>query len=487
MGLLVHPNIYEEIQRLFSVKAGLEASNAPSRTLDFTGFKKSLWPKYRHWAHLNIIDQYLEQVVLYLLTNGEQGIGRLMINCPPQYGKSTTVSQYFPAYVIGKMTWVKLMLVSYGDGLARRNSRAVRKIIQSQAYQEIFPGVRLDRSKKAANEFEIEGTGGEMFSTGILGGATGHPSNLLIVDDPIKNRAEAESPTIRERTRDAFYSDIYTRLGLPGAIVFMNTRWNYEDLSGTVLNDPNEQYVHVNLPAIAEENDIMGRQPGQALWPEKHNEEKLAQIRASMGDYAFASLFQQSPLQTKGRLFDTGKIRIVKEAPEIVRTVRFYDLAVTTKSRSSWTVGFKLGITKDEMLVILHVWRAQLEAPDVHEKIVQNAMIDGKDVRIRLEAEKGGIVELQYMLRDPRLRAFTMDAKPPHGDKYARAGAPAARVNGERVLMVEGAWNRELLDELSMFPASTNTDQVDGFSGAYQMLTETPAKLEVTKNPFYGG
>jgi predicted phage terminase large subunit-like protein len=131
-----------------------------------------------------------------------------------------------------------------------------------------------------------------------------------------------------------------------------------------------------------------------------------------------------------------------------------------------------MGITKDETIIIEDVWRGQKEFPDVHEIIVQNATIDGRKVAIRLEAEKAGIVALQQMLRESRLRGYKLDAKPPEGDKYTRAGPFASRMNAGKVKLVRGGWNRAFLDECSVFPVGNYADQVDAASGAYQMLSE---------------
>lgn len=474
-------------ERLFAQRIVRKAKgqDAPAQSIGLTEFKKSLWPKYRHWAHLNIIDQHLEQVAEYLQTNGERGIGRLMIFCPPQYGKSTTTSQYFPAWILGQMPQTRIIMSSYGDGLAKRNGREARKIVQSRKFQEHFPGVKLDKTKRNAKEWDIEGTGGGVVSAGVGGAVTGNTANLLLIDDPIRGRADAESPTIRQKVFEHWANDLYTRLGMPGAIVLMMTRWNFDDLAGRLMEDDSEKWTVLNLPAIAEENDPMGREIGRALWPEKHDEERLKRIRLTMGDYNFSALFQQTPQKTKGRLFDTGQIEIVDKTPEIVRAVRFYDLAVTAKARASWTAGVLMGITKDEKFIILHVYREQQELPDIHEGIVQNALIDGVGVPIRLEAEKGGIVELQFMLRDPKLRGFTMDAKPPIGDKYTRAGPFASRVNTGRVMMVKGVWNREYKDELAMFPVGSDADQVDASSGAFQMLVDEAPIMSMQKNPFF--
>jgi len=412
-------------------------------------------------------------VARYLLTGGAEGIGRLMIFMPPRHGKTQNVSRFFPAWLLGQNPDLRLILASYGATLAQRNSRFVRNLIDNPEYQADFPGVKLASDSAAADIWDIAGRDGGTIAVGVGGGITGHGGNLIVIDDPIKSRAEAESETYRERTYDWYINDLLTRLEEPGgAIILMLTRWHTDDLAGRLLTDEAHLWDILNLPALAGVDDPIGRAEGEALWASRYPVDVLQARRERMGEYAFAALYQQTPLPAGGRLFDTEKIEVVDYTPECIKTIRFYDLAVTEKTRADYTVGLKLGMTCDERPVILDVYRAQRELPDVHEVIVQNASIDGASTRIRLEAEKAGIVQLQFLLRDKRMHRYTVDAVPPEGDKYTRAAPVAARVNAGRVMMVKAGWNRALLDELSTFPLGTNDDQVDALSGAYAYFAE---------------
>jgi predicted phage terminase large subunit-like protein len=299
--------------------------------------------------------------------------------------------------------------------------------------------------------------------------------NYGIIDDPIKNRQEANSPTYRNATWEWFTSTFFTRQEKDAGILVTLTRYHEDDLAGRILELAGDEWVVLNLPAIAEgvlhEGDP--RELGEALWPEKYNLNKLERIRSTIGEYEWGAQYQQSPLPPGGGLFDTLKITdIVDYVPECTQVVRFYDLAVTAKKTSDYTVGVKMGITSDERPVILDVFRAQKTMPEIQEAIVQNAILDGTAVRIRLEAEKAGIVQLAYLLRDSRMRPYTVDMKPPLGDKYTRATPFASRVNAGRIMMVKAGWNRAFLDELSVFTGKgdAHDDQVDACSGAYDML-----------------
>jgi predicted phage terminase large subunit-like protein len=453
-------------------ECGLVETDSGVSSIGLTVFKQAVYPWYVHTRFQAQLDELLTQVARYVESGGVEGLGRLMIFMPPRHGKSLTVSRLFPSWFIGRNPDKRMIMASYGTKLANRNSRFVRNLIKDTRYAEFFPGVSLADDTASAQEWDIAGREGGAIAAGVGSGITGHGAHLLIIDDPIKSRAEAESETYRTSLKE-WYGDAYTRLEEPGAaVIIMHTRWHEDDLAGHLLADSADDWRVLSLPAIAGEEDPLGRAPGEALWPERYSADKLVKVEETLGDYRFSAEYQQSPKPKSGGLFDTQLIEVVDFVPECKDVVRFYDLAVTARRRSDYTVGVKMGVMTDESPVVLDVWRAQKTAPDIQEAIVQNARIDGPKVRIRLEAEKAGIVELDYLLRDERMRPYTIDAVPPSGDKYTRAGPFAARVKAGKVKMVRGSWNRAYLDELAMFPNASNDDQVDGSSGAYDMLGE---------------
>ena len=171
-----------------------------------------------------------------------------------------------------------------------------------------------------------------------------------------------------------------------------------------------------------------------------------------------------------GGLFDVSKIEVVEQSPAVTSATRFYDLAITEKSTSDYTAGVLLGITADDRYVIQHVLRFKASLPDVLETMARQAAFDGPQVGIKLEAEKAGIIGLDYLMRDPRMAVYRIGAETPIGDKYTRAAPFASRVNAGRVQMVRGEWNRAFLDELAAFPDVQHDDQVDALSGAYHSL-----------------
>lgn len=454
--------------------------------VDLTTYKQIVKPDYDRAPHLDMLDSYLMAVSMYVESGGEKGIGFLIIEMPPRHGKTLTTSQLFPTWHLGRNPHHHIMLVSYGATLAYDNSRASRNLMRDDYYQAIFPGVMLSEDRQAVDTWKLQVYEGGVNALGITGGATGKGAHILVIDDAIKSRAEAESEVYRNRTWSAFTSDLFTRLAPGGAVVLMATRWHMDDLTGRALelaDELNRDIVRLRLPALAEENDRLGREPGQALWQERYPDTRLHELRSTLGEYEFASLYQQKPMPSKAGLFDTSNIQIVDSIPpDITGTVRFYDLAVTAKKTSDYTAGVKLALLPDERLIVLDVYRVQKRATDVNEDIIQNAQIDGRDVKIRLEAEKAGIIQLDFLLQRPELRGYVIDKEPPVGDKYTRATPFATRVNAGQVSLLRGAWNRAFIDELAVFPMGAHDDQVDAVSGAYYMFATAP-KSEMIELP----
>ncbi len=452
------------MESLLSQEYGTPTTNH----LSLTDFKKQFWRNYTHLPYMDTVDAVLTQVTEYVTSGGQSGISRLMIFMPPRHGKTLTVSRLFPAWLLAYQPHLRLITASYGATLAYRNSRVVRNLIARDDFKQAYPLIRLASDSAAVDEWDIANYDGGLIAAGVGGGVTGHGANLIIIDDVVKSRAEAESSTYRQRVKDWYENDLLTRLEEPGgAIILMMTRWHADDLAGYLLASEKHLWHVLSLPALADNDDPLGREPGAALWSNRYTVDILNERRARMGEYAFASLYQQQPIPSGSRLFDTTQIDIIDYDPECKRVVRFYDLAVTASRHADYTVGVKLGITEDETLIVLDVYRAQKTAPDIERDIVQTAQIDGKRIPVVLEAEKAGIIQLDYLLRNPGMRGIPVSAVAPQGDKFTRAQPVASRVKAGKVKLKRGAWNRAFLDELSVFPSGEHDDQVDAFSGAY--------------------
>jgi predicted phage terminase large subunit-like protein len=378
--------------------------------------------------------------------------------------------------MLGRNPWLHIILASYSASLAEVHSRAARNYVQEPLYKQIFPDLEMREDIQRVEEWGVKdktGQKGGMVAVGIGGSVVGKGSHLLIVDDPHKNRAEVESPVIREGVKTSYTNDLLSRFNdsNKAAQIVMAQRYHTDDLIGWLLDTQKGKWVHLRLPALAEDDDPLGREHGESLWPERFNEEALEEKRIELGSYAFASQYQQRPIPKGEAVFEVDKIEIIDHAPPTTRIVRYYDLAVSTKTRADYTVGLKLGITDDQDLIVFDVFRDKVKAPVLLDKTHEIAVRDGKEVAIALELEKSGISQLDYMLSSPKFAGYTMSLNPIKGDKFTRALAVMTRVNNRKVKLMRGAWNKEFLDELSVFPSGRHDDQVDAFSGAYDFAT----------------
>lgn len=448
--------------------------------LNFTRFKEKIYRRYLHGNHLELLDNALMQVSRYVETGGKEGIGRLIVAMPPRHGKSMTVSRLYPAWHIGNNPDDRVMLVSYGADLAEKHSRYVRNYVVSRPYKEVFPGVLLAKDSKASDAWDVEGHEGGMDALGIGGAATGKGAHILIIDDPHKNRQEAESELKRERAWDAFTDDLYTRLEPGGAVIVMATRWHIDDLSGRLLTRFKERWQTLILPAVNENEE--------PLWPERFPIEVLRDIESTLLPYSWSSEYQQSPVPHEGGLFKYHWFEpLIDRCPEIVHEYRYWDLALSAKSSADATAGVKIGQGIDGHWYITDVAHKRIDWGDLTEYMASVILADGAKVQ-------QGIEEAGFMSRaigdlnqDPRLRGYAIFGYPVDKDKFTRALPFAAKCAAGLVHILNRSWTQGYLEELCLFTGTgddMHDDQVDASSGAWAMTALGDAMATVADNGY---
>lgn len=250
-------------------------------------------PSHRHAAHQALIAEKLEAV--------ERGdIKRLAIFMPPRHGKSMFASEGFPAWYLGRNPTHHVIAATYSQQLADDFGRKVRNQIRGEEFEAIFPGVALRQDSHSVRRFHTA-QGGVYYGAGIGGPITGRGAHLLLIDDPVKSRSDAASPTRRQQTWDWYTSVAYTRLMPGAAIVLIQTRWDPDDLAGRVLRHAaDEGWEVLSLPAIDAR--------GVALWPEAYPLDRLEEIRRQIGPRDWSALYQQEPAARDGGVFKAGPI-----------------------------------------------------------------------------------------------------------------------------------------------------------------------------------
>ncbi len=405
-------------------------------------------------------------------------IRRLMIFMPPRHGKSEFASHYFPAWFLGNFPDQRVMLASYEATFAASWGRKVRETVTEAAGRNLFP-VRVAAGNSAVSDWGLEQydgqrwrlTTGGMVTAGVGGALTGRGFNLGIIDDPVKNAEEAQSSVYREKAWDWYNSTFATRAEPNAATIIIETRWHQDDLAGRVLANATEPWEVIKLPALAEEDDVLGRQPGEPLWPERYNAEALDTIRRESGSFWWSAMYQQRPTAREGGFFKRHWFDLVDVVPvQVASRARYWDKAAT-EGGGDYTVGVRMSRTADGVFYIEDVIRDQLSSGAVRQTILQTAALDGVDTPIGMEQEPGssGKDVIAAYRRD--LAGYTFKGEPATGSKEVRADPLASQAEGGNVKLVRGPWNEAFIEELCSFPQGAHDDQVDAASGAFGMLT----------------
>jgi hypothetical protein len=248
-----------------------------------------------NWHHKLLIEK------LEAVERGE--IKRLIVEMPPRHGKSEIVSVQFPAWFIGKNPDKAIITSCYASELATDFGGQTRNLINTREYQYIFDDIKLAEDSQAKNNWGISGHRGRYVATGVGGAITGKGADVLIIDDPFKNREDADSPVIREKVWKWYTSTARTRLSPNGAIVIVHTRWHDEDLIGKILQSENaDNWERLRLPAIATEDEEF-RLKGEPLWANQYTLENLMETKQDIGPYDWSALYQQDPVDTESQEF----------------------------------------------------------------------------------------------------------------------------------------------------------------------------------------
>ncbi len=407
---------------------------------------------------------------------------RLMLLLPPGSAKSTYASLVFPPWWLARFPQSSIIATSHTSSLARHFGRGVRALVEQHSTRL---GYALDPASRAAHRFRTSG-GAEYYATGVRGPITGRRADLVLIDDPVKSQAEADSPAARDQLWNWFRSDLATRLKPGGRIVLIMTRWHPDDLGGRLLEGP-EPWRTLRLPALAEAGDPLGRELGAPLWPEWEDSAAIARKRTLLGERAFAALFQQDPRPRTGRLFLPARVPIVDD-PETTTAVRAWDLAATAESAGrdpDYTVGVKLGRDERGGFVVLDVVRLRGGPHEVEEAIARTAAADGAGVTIGLPQDPGqaGRGQIKYLVK--QFAGYRIMASPETGAKETRAMPVASQVNAGNLSIRRAPWNRALLEEMQDFPHGAKDDQVDALSRAFALLTEAGAPARRTNVPLF--
>ena len=401
-------------------------------------------------------------------------IRRLMVFMPPGSAKSTYASVVFPVWFMGRRKRRNVIVATYASDLARKIGRRARSILRQPVFQEVF-GVGLSADSSAADEWALTNEN-EFMGGGILSGITGNRADLIVIDDPIKGRQEADSETIRERTKAEYEDSIKTRLKPGGRIVLIQTRWHEDDLAGSLLPDDydgesgailcrdGQVWEVLRIPAQADrQDDPLGRKPGEMLWSEWFTEDHWASFRAVARTWS--ALFQQSPTPGEGTYFERGWFRRFRlgDEPRSLRKYLTSDHAPTDGADSDPNVARVFGLTDTKDLYLLDGFNAVQKMDRTAERII--ALIEKHKVFAWFPEDdnnyKSAAPFIQQQMRAKEVFC-RIEPMSPHGaDKAAKAQSFQGMAALGMVWIPEGPEGDAIIDELIKFPAGKHDEEVD--------------------------
>jgi predicted phage terminase large subunit-like protein len=482
----------EKLSRLREARlklAELERSEFRRRYPTPGALAQALQPSTRQTPALDAIDAALVD-----LADAPDDRGRQMIFVPPQEGKSTRASCWFPLWLLAQDPTLRIAIISYSLARAVRWGRWIRRMITS--HPEL--GIELQSDSRAVDNFETT-AGGRVICVGMGGGITGEPVDVEVVDDPLRGRAEAESPTYREAAKDWWESNGSTRLSSRGRVVLMLTRWHSDDLAGWLLKAEPGAWKVLRIPAVREPGtppvrgadgasvyapngeliSVQNRRPGYYL-----------ELKHRRSLYVWNSIFQQTPVAAEGNLFrredfrywqpmqpDRGRHDATGGRQIEIDGVRHYlgdctrfitmDLAASKKTSADWTVASVWAITMGGLLVLLDRERARIEETD-HWSLVKPL--------VRLWAAPTVYVEKGFigstMVIDATRAGVHIEPVTPDTDKVTRALPATHRIKAHTVWFPARAeWLDEWCDELAGFPTAEHDDQVDTLAYAARVAS----------------
>ncbi len=427
---------------------------APMLRERLLGYAMATWHGYRPADHHRVIAAKLEAV-----ERGE--IQRLMIFMPPRHGKTALASEYFPAWYLGRNAERQIIHTTYAQEFADDLGMKVRNQLMDPLYQEIFPGVELDMTSRAASRFNTS-NGGVYRAVGAGGPITGRGAHLLLIDDPVKGREDADSETMRRRLKDWYSSVAYTRLMPGGAVVIIQTRWHQDDLSGWLLKEhSHENWEVLSLPAI--------NARGEALWPESYPIERLRAIRKAVGERDWAALYQQSPTVDGGNILKKQWWRVwpaKQPLPVCDHVFLSWDTAYSDKdfkanSHSAATAWGVFWHEKEQRnaLILLKTWNGQVDYPKLRKQAREMDKELEPDCHL-IEKKASGQSLIQDMRRIPGVRVRSYQ---PDKDKVTRAYSVQAMLESGQVWVPDRRWAESFVEMVSQFPngAPPSSDYTD--------------------------
>jgi len=391
-------------------------------------------------------------------------IRRLLINIPPQHGKTLLASEFFPPWVLGRHPDWKIIAATFNQTRANEVGGIVRNNLTNTIHRAVFPNCGISPDTKSTHHVATNDRG-HYYSTGIGGTITGRGANCFIVDDPLKDREDAESKLVREKVKEWYRAVAYTRLRPDNRIIIIQTRWHRDDLSGFVLSEhAHENWTVLDLKAVAEKGDILGRPIDAALCPQMYDEEYLANVKLIEGTYNWESLYQQRPIPKEGGMVQYDWIKHYTELPDersVLKKVISWDTAYKEDQLSDPTAATVWHLTKNGYYLV-DVLNKKLTFPNLVRKVKELHNIHNVSAHL-IEGRASGQSLIQELKATTTIPVIEISTK--NLEKKVRFDAITGFFESGKVWLPEQAhWRTEVEDQICLFPSTKFDDIVDSVS-----------------------
>lgn len=416
--------------------------------------------------HFGLMQDALDRV-----TAGE--LRRILFQVPIRHGKTEHNSIGYTAYRLERDARTRVLVGSYNQQQADKLSREIRRLARRR-------GVMMSEDRDAAREWDTS-AGGGVRAVGAGAGVASVNADLIVLDDPIGSRDEAESQAHRDRVFDWITNDILARCDPHTAVLFTMSRWHTDDPAGRLRDRQRDRWHVLDLPGRAEPDDPLGRPENAPLWPELRGEVWLNEKREELGEYGFASLVQGRPRPREGGMFKWAWWQLLEVVPVAGPMLRYWDLAGTQPKGHGhdpdYTAGALLCRMPDNRTAVVDVarFRESVAQRDAHLEAVARADLAAYPGRVRwwIETEAGiaGEDRTAQLVRRLQTLGLAVSTEHPTGNKVYRAEPLASAVEARNVVLCPGEWRDPFRAEAADFPNGSHDDQIDAADGAFAKLS----------------
>ena len=478
--------------------------------LPFIGWMYGVNQHNNNW-HIRDFDIKIAQLIDAAI---DGRVSKILLSIPSRHGKSTLISKLLASYFLSYYPNDHVILSAYSQSLASQFGGQVKDIINYYGETLSPYNVRLSADSHAKNKFNLQNYDGQMIAVGANGSLMGFGAGLFIVDDPIKNVADADSETKQNNLREWFNGVVRSRLekrtnGRPPIIIVIAQRLHLKDLHGIIKESsptidgveafnildnggtiPFNTWVDLNIPAICTDpdKDILDRKPGEVLWPYQRDYEWLMNEKKEIGSYLFNAIYQGEPTERDGNIFkrewfmntDTNEIyRQLEHIPEDLPRMRYWDFGASGKKGDA-TAG-ALTAYDGNNFYILDINSGKYSASQVLSNFERTALKDGKDVKIRIEQVPGAGSKLliNQFRKNPAFKQYSIRGDKVKLKKNIRSFNLEALAEAGRVFWLKAPWNIEIIDHLVSFTGQDGKpdDITDSLTGSCNIWRRNRTKI----------